>query len=253
MIRSLLANIRDTLTGVAGGGDETELRSRSEQRHSLVESWLERRGRILSMVPMIVIFAVASTNMVAAIWAAFGVELFLILLDFYRSRYNPRVAFPNIISVALMSSYIVCIVLFYVLNPPLQSVYVSPIVLSCVTGAMLLSLVFMYPFTIQNSAHRVDEATRASLLFYRFNQIITVFWLLIMACACGSSWGSLQFSVNSAGQIILGIVLPLLFILTGFIATPYLVEYIKSRAPRNSGASTDKKNDEESTTLLEKA
>ena len=193
------------------------------------------------MVPLIVILAVASTDMPAAIWTAFGVQLLLDLLDGYRSRYNNKVPFPGIVPVSLLISYIVCIILYYVLTPPLSSLYIGPIVTSGVTLGMILSVVCMYPFTIQYSAPTVDEKIRKSLVFYRFNQIIAFFWIFMMGCATGCTWGSLQFDNGSAGQIVLGNVMPIVFpLLAGFL-TPHLVTFLRSKAreAHHHGATPD--------------
>ena len=250
IIRGLITNFTETLRGVATGGSDEDRKIQSEQRHALIEGFLDRHGRLLTMVPMIVILAVSSTNMLAAVWTAFAVSLFLFLLDFYRSRYNHFVPFPNIVQTSLLASYILCVILFYVLVPPLPSSYIGPIVVTAVTGAMATSLVLMYPFTIQYSAPHVDEETRNSLQFYRFNQIITCFWILLMGSATACVWASLTYPDDSAGQIVLGIVMPIVFPVLGSILTPFVVNFLKSRGKANA---SDKKNDEETTGLLEKA
>ena len=253
IVLTLLRAIADTFREALGGGDgaQADREARSEQRHMTLEQFLDKRGRLLSMVPLIIILAVSSTNIIAAVWSAFAISFFLMILDFYRARYNPSVVFPNIVQTSLLIGYTVCVILVYVLTPPLSSNYIGPIVVSIITAAMIASFVLMYPFTMQFSGPRVDEETRKSLQFYRFNQILTLFWIIIMGGATGCAWGSLQFPADSAGQIILGIVMLIVLPLLGQILTPFLVDYLKSKG--KASASESKKNDEERTGLLEKA
>ena len=180
----------------------------AESFKSSFKNWMERTG---GMVPLIVFFGLAPKDMPAAIWSAFGIQLFLILLDGYRSRYNNKVPFPGIVPVSLLLSYILCIILYYSLVPPLSSAYIAPIVTSGVTLGMLLSLVCMYPFTMQYSAPKVDESMRKSLAFYRSEQRFTLFWIVLMGVATGCTWASLLFESNSTGRMILGMFIPLVF------------------------------------------
>jgi len=237
IIREILFNVLSTFCG----GD-----NKVQERHELVEAFWDKRGRLFSMVPFIVILSVAATDMVAAIWTAFSVQVFLNLMDYYRSRYNPHVPFPTILNVAFLLGYIIVIILYYTLFPPLSSVYVSPIVVTSVFTAMLLSLIFQYPFTMQMSASRVDEETRKSDKFYKLNQVVTGFWVVIMAFTMVSAWCATLYPVGTPGQIVLGIVLPILFPVIGHLVTPAFVEYLKSKAEKD-------KKDEESANLIEKA
>jgi hypothetical protein len=256
MIRGLLQTIRESIGARAAGdganNDENaeKLKNSTETRHALIENFVGRRGRILSMIPFIVVLSVASTNLIAAVWAAFGVSAFLNLLDLYRSRYNPKVSFPMIVNFSFLLSYMVCVILAYVLTPPLSPNYVGPIVVTGVFSGMLLSLIFQYPFTIQISGPEVDETTRKSLGFFRLNQVITLFWIVLMGITMIFIWCSTLFAPNTAGQIILGIVFPIILPIGGQIATPYLAEYLKAYGNKQKKEEDTK--DDETSNLLEK-
>lgn len=229
IILEIFQHVVSTMRATLCGSDDEGV----QERHGLVEEFFDRFGPILNLGALIVILAVSNKNMAAAIWVAFGIEAFLMLADMYRSRYNKNVAFPDIVRSALLLSYTLCIIFYYVFTPPLGSQYVGVVVLTTVTGAMIASLVFMYPFTLQYSSPKVDEPVRRSTGFFRLNQILTLFWCCIMGIATGCTWGSLRYPNDSTAQIVLGIVMPIVMPIVGQVLTPLLVSCLKSFSSRS--------------------
>jgi len=244
MIIQLLRDIFDTFRGIGSKGADSN-KTASDKRHDTIETCLDKYGRLLTMIPFIIILAVSSTNMPAAIWSAFGISIALFLLDFYRSRYNHLVIFPNIIQTTLVLAYVLIIILYYVEKPPLASHYVGPIMMSMITGAMIISIVIMFPFTLQYSGPHVDDTVRKSPAFFRLNQILSVFWAVMMGGGTACAWASLKYAANSAGQIVLGIVMPIVFPIAAQLLTPLIVDYLK----RNAKGGSEKKSDEEAALL----
>lgn len=186
--------------------------------------------------------------MIAAVWSAFGLQCFVMLMDFYRNRYNAAIPFPNILTTAVFLCYIVLVILAYVaagFTPGL----IGPIVVSTMFAAVLLSMIFGHPFTLQHSSHKVDEVTRKSPEFLKFNMALSAFWLLLFGVMMASIWvgyGVFHSDPNSIGYIILGIVIPVLMPILGFFLTPKVSVWLMGSAVKKhddeAGGGEEKEN-----------
>lgn len=200
----------------------------SSSRHASMEAVFDRWGRLFSFLPFIVIVSVAPKDLYAAVWAALGIEIAIQLGDIYRSRYNPAVAFPNILNTGSLVCYVVLVILVYTVSN-FDRFLIGPIVVSTMFGTVFASIVVGYPFTLQHTSHRVDEKTKKSREFYKFNVALSCVWLALFGIMLASIWIAYAlFSQDQggAGQIILGIVIPVLCPVLGFFLMPYVAKWL---------------------------
>jgi hypothetical protein len=209
----------------------------SESRNNYVERFMDSRaGRILGYVPIILILSLQCQNMYAAAWSAWGVNLFLNVLDFYRSRYNTRIVFPNWLRFTVLISMTVIVIL--VMTIPFDPLLFGPITISTMAGAVLISMIVGNPFTMQQSAHQVTEEVRKSPKFLQFNNILSGFWLVLFSAMTICVWCSFTLcdatcSNYNTCSIVLGTVIPIAIPVIGFLLTPSVVELLKNSEKKN--------------------
>ncbi|KAH9259688.1 hypothetical protein BASA81_002110 [Batrachochytrium salamandrivorans] len=201
-----------------------------ERRHAVVEQFLQRRGRLIQCIPLIMMLAVANTNMLAAVWTSFAVSLFINLADYYRTRYNPDAYFPMVLNMSSLCSYIAVVIIFYVRPTFDLRRYVGGIIISFMFLGVLLSLLVGFPMTLQTTSIKVQPPVRGSWPFTLFNIYLTLCVLFGMACMLVCVWCSILFEEGSAGQIVLGIVLPLVLAVGLALILPVVGPYLRPQA-----------------------
>jgi len=232
---------------------DPDMASDQGHRHSLMEDVMESRiGRVLQLVPMILIFAVACSDIFAALWSAFGVQLFLMALHFYRSRYNPRVVFPLALELTAVTSYVLLIVLAYSIAN-FACTLVGPIVVSFYWTTVTVSLVICKPFSMQYVSKTVDSATWNSPEFLKIHFFISGVWeacFSIMVVCMWIGYGLFK-DTNSTGYLILNIVIPIVAPVLTTLGLSYLRSVMEAEKDIRNGAGLGKKADEEREGLLQ--
>jgi len=211
---------------------------------SVRHEWLERImgsriGRVLNMVPFILLMALASSNLLAALWSAFGTQMFLLALEWYRSRYNVRVAFPMVLTLTELFGFVLLIILVYsVTGFPWR--LVTPILISLLFATVTISLILCKPFSMQYVSKITDEATWRSPEFLKTHMMITGIWEAcfgLMALSVWIAYGVFSDS-QSAGYIALGIVIPIVLPVFTTVCVSYLRSVADSDAEIRAGAAS---------------
>jgi hypothetical protein len=189
-------------------------------RRAWVEDVMESRlGRVINLLPFILVMAISSTNLILALWLAFGFEIFILGLAWYRSRYNPAVPFPLLLSVTQLVTYTVLIIIMYEV-PAFTYRLVTPIVVSALFVAAFASIVVCLPFSMQYVANVVDDATWKHPDFKKFMFMISGIWCAVFAVMTICVWIAYALfpDRNSGGYIALGIVIPIVLpVLCGLV------------------------------------
>lgn len=202
---------------------------RQEYVDLLVEDPL---GSLLMWVPFILIMALASVNAELAIWLAFSIVSVLILLEFYHHTYKPRFPAFYWLSCGTWVGYLGLGIAYEI--KPFNYQLISPVTVSILTGICFVSLVSRVPFTLQMTKTRVPEELAETPWFFRLNMFLTGIWLVLFVIMAISSWISfgVGFTSGSAGEIILGILIPILVPLLGIrVISPMFAERYKKKHP----------------------
>jgi len=176
-----------------------------------------------SRLPFIFIMALSSTSTLLSLWLAFGFSLGLLILNFYRSRYNARLVFPMAIDVAAFTAYVILIILAYELSGFTYRL-VTPIIVSVIFGVMALSMLICKPFTMQFVAKVTTDEVWRSPEFFRGHMFVAGIWVCGMALVVVAVWVSyaLCSDTNGACYIILSIVVPIVVPLALMLITSYI-------------------------------
>jgi signal transduction histidine kinase len=180
-------------------------------RRAWVEDVMEgRMGRVINLLPFILVMAIAAVNLLMALWLAFGFEVFLLTLAWYRSRYNPAVPFPLALSVTQLVTYTVLLILAYTV-PGFPYRLVTPIVATALFATVAASLLVRKPFSMQFMANVVDDATWNSPEFMRTMWLVSGIWCAVFGVMTICVWIAYGLfpDPNSAGFIALGVVVPI--------------------------------------------
>lgn len=201
-----------------------------EKRHAFVEAFLQRRGRLIQCIPLIMMLAVADTNMLAAVWTSFAVSVFINLMDYYRTRYNPDAYFPMVLNLSALCAYIAIVIIFYVRPTFDLRRYVGGIIISFMFLGVLLPLLVGFPMTLQTTSIKVQPPVRGSWPFTLFNIYLTLCVLFAMACMLVCVWCSILFDQGSAGQIALGVVMPIVLSVAIAVILPLIGPHLRPAA-----------------------
>ena len=231
---SLGKNICESLCLCLQCTENGEYERLSELRHSLVEDFLETYGFLIGLLPFLFMLVIVRYDNLLGLWGAWGASLFLNFLDYYRSRYHPKVLFPIILNVGALLGFTANIVLAYVYPDDVDSPYSGPITFSFIFAAGVLSMLFCYPFTFQMTAFLVNEEVRKSKRFLDFNMKLTAFvnaWFtVILICL----WLATFLPVDSIAHILLGSIIPLIASPLIFASTRRFAIWLRGNTPTQS-------------------
>mmetsp|Transcript_30619 Transcript_30619/g.49067 ORF Transcript_30619/g.49067 Transcript_30619/m.49067 type:complete len:272 (-) Transcript_30619:198-1013(-) len=225
----------------------------SESRHAYMENLFNTVwGKMLTFLPFILIMAIACHHALAATWSAFLVELLVILVSIYRSRYNkfvPAIMFLNGgLCLGFLGQAIAVSVLWGDKRQTYNCSLISPVNTSILFGVTLLSMILCVPFTMQFARAHVPEEVAKSSSFLMGNQIMTGFWLVLFAIMSAATWCAYAFYRNnrrSVEYIILATVLPIVLVLVGGILTPKLADVVRKQAKAKRAAKSGMNNEED--------
>ena len=224
-------------------------------RRSLVEDVMESRiGRVISFAPMIIMMALACQDVILALWLAVVLEMLLIIVQWYRSRYNPRVAFPLAIQVTAFTVFVVLLILAYSI-PGFDCKLPTPILVTAYFIMVSISLILCKPFSMQYVSKYTDEPTWRSPDFLKVHMFISGLWETTFGIMTICVWVGYGYyaNTNSTGYLILNIVIPIVLPVLTTIAISYLKNVQDMESEIRGGAELGKKNDAgETEGLLEK-
>jgi len=189
-----------------------------------------------SRLPFIFIMALSSTSTLLSLWLAFGFSLGLLILNFYRSRYNARLVFPMAIDVAAFTAYVILIILAYELSGFTYRL-VTPIIVSVIFGVMALSMLICKPFTMQFMAKITTDEVWRSPEFFRGHMFVSGLWVCGMALVVVAVWCSYSLcpDTNGACYIVLSIVVPIIVPLALMLITSYIKSIKQAHADVEAG------------------
>lgn len=200
----------------------------SEGRHEYVDFVVEGRvGSILSCLPFILMIAISQAHASLALWLAFAFCSVSVAFQFYHGTYTPNSPLLYWFNAASWITYLVLGIIYEL--DPYNPTLIRNVTISSLAVAVTLSMLARSPFTMQYARAKVSEEVAASPDFLKFNMYLSGFWLLLFAVMAACAWGSYPLVNGSAGNVILGTVIPILVVVVGFVLSPYVVEYLKAK------------------------
>eukprot|EP00457_Paulinella_chromatophora_P009228 gb/GEZN01009287.1/.p1 GENE.gb/GEZN01009287.1/~~gb/GEZN01009287.1/.p1 ORF type:complete len:268 (-),score=26.22 gb/GEZN01009287.1/:499-1302(-) len=206
-------------------------------------------GGFLTWVPFIIILTVAHTNVTIAIWAAFGVQSFEIIIFFLRGTYDEKYPSIMILESGMWLAYL-GLGIAYAIKPFVYTL-ISPITTSSLFATAFFSLMICHPFTAQIARAKVSAEIAGSEGFKKMMYIVTIFWTTIFSLMTILTWlayGLYPVVVGEKkelGAVLMGTIVPVALPLLGKISQPYLIEHLKASAGMNTQASPAKADLEE--------
>lgn len=209
-----------------------------EGRKAFVENFQQRLGRLLRFIPFVLTMAIGCHEQTAAIWSAFGVGVFGIILNYYYISFDPDARDPFLILESGMTAYFLG---QRITNADIsfECHLISPINTTALFAVAVLSMVVCYPFTIQIAKAKVTPEVARTSKFVQSNQVLTSLWVVIFMVSAISGWfGYIYFrdDSSSVGYIVLVTVILIGLPVIGSFGMPFLVEYLKNKVSTNASS-----------------
>eukprot|EP00457_Paulinella_chromatophora_P011071 gb/GEZN01011196.1/.p1 GENE.gb/GEZN01011196.1/~~gb/GEZN01011196.1/.p1 ORF type:complete len:272 (+),score=36.21 gb/GEZN01011196.1/:43-858(+) len=200
-------------------------------------------GGRLTWVPFIIILAVAHAHVGVAIWAAFGVQSFVVFIFFLRGTYDEKYPLIMQLETGMWLSYLGLGIAYAI--KPFPYPLISPITTTALFATSLFSLLICRPFTAQLGRAKVSAEIARSEEFNKMMYIVTIFWTTIFLLMAALSWAAFAlYDVGAAetskepGQLWMGTIIPIALPFLGKISMPYLMNFLKARAGMDTQANT---------------
>jgi len=197
---------------------------------------------VIQWLPFILIMTLQSKNERVAIWTAFGVGCLIALIEYLHSTYKPIYASFYWLSWFNLLTFLGMGIAFEITQFDWH--LIGAITVSSLLLATICSLLVRSPFTMQMSRPMLILKGLQDFVespnFYKMNVFLTQIWLVIFGVMTASSWiaSLLIDSLGSAGQLILGTIVPIAFPVAGILLMPFFGNVWKKRnISANSGGS----------------
>ena len=193
-----MSSSRDLNNSLINNGSEEPEHNRTIFQELVIDKIIQHQ-MIISFIPFILITSIR--NEIVALWTAFGVSLFNIIVVFYASTY--RLDIEKIYWLDA-SFFVTCLVLaitsIFVYIP---TTWLNALTTSTMVAMSLLSMMVGRPWIMQFAKHKASKEVVESKDFKIGMYIMTSYWLLIFAIMCACGWSALIFvESNVKGQAI---------------------------------------------------
>ena len=188
---------------------------------------------IIQWLPFFLIMKLQNTNERIAIWTAFGVGCLVVLIEYLHSTWKPIYASFYWLNWFNLVTFLGMGIAYEITKFDWH--LIGAITASSLLLAAACSLLVRNPFTIQFARPQLMnkglEAFVESPYFYKMNVFLTLIWLVIFTIMTVCAWlaSLLGDSLGSAGQLIMGTIVPIVLVIAGMLIMPFLGNMWKDR------------------------
>ncbi|VEU33589.1 unnamed protein product [Pseudo-nitzschia multistriata] len=224
--------------------DDTDIGNSPNARRSLSQRYNDRClscKMLLGIVPFVVLAIVSPVDEELSVWLALALSLSLNLRLLYRGCYDPKYPKWYWMEMALCLSLLGIGIFNGITGVAVSLLQIIPS--TAMFLAIPISMMFEDPFLYRELAPTVTPDVSSSPGFMQLCQYLSAYWMFVMFLQSVSMWVSLLFLTSlTSGEpsepipyLILSAVLPIGFIILGFLTTKPLADYLKSKGEEKDG------------------